>query len=152
MAAATGCCCGVHSCEMGRDVERDKGGEGEGGLGAEEVRENEKEASSGGAIDQHVENSAELCGLVQRAGGVAVNGVENKAGCVEEQTERRIVEGDGVRPKSDNDTEVADNVGYKEPDLPRSEGSHLLILKLIISFSFNDKSTLVVVSVLKSIS
>ncbi len=88
------------------------------------MRQNEKETGSGGTIDEHVEDSAEFCGLAESACGVTIDSVENKTGSVEEEAECGIVEGDGIRPKSYDDAEITNDVWNKKPNLPRLEGGH----------------------------
>ena len=80
---------GVHVHIVARKIERyqaleDDGPAGEGG------REEDKQAGCRAAIGHHVEDGAEAGGLVEVAGGIAVEGIEEARDAVQERARSRV--------------------------------------------------------------
>lgn len=95
----------VHVHVVAREVEgnqalEDDSPAGEGG------REKDEQAGRGAAVRDHVENSAEPTRLLEYAGNVAVDGIEEARDTIEERAgsrmQRHIVE----RGKSEDDSDV----------------------------------------------
>jgi len=106
LAAATHGESGIHVHVMAGEVETDEELEDH-APARHSGRKEDKEAGGGAAICHHVQDSSELCGLVEGTGSVAIESIQKARDAVEEGACARMKGHVVERAQSEEDTSVA---------------------------------------------